>query len=282
VDLVHVAAPANVADAPTKFLVVGPGQRRVGFALCSSPVAPDHVARGTTLAREAAARLGAVLGSVVLLPLDAGQAGGLSYAITPFCRPLAAGRLIGRLERRRFGQRVLAWLRAVTSATARPASAAEVADGFVAPIRFVERLPGASPRVRSFASDALRSLEDGTWTPRSVLVHGDLWIGNVLKDDRPLSDGRAGFVLVDWGAARPEGPGVYDLVRLARSVDLPRRRLLREARHHAHALDCRLRDLPSYLAAALGAIGLDPGHFPVERLLALAESTFQSIGFLAE
>ena len=67
---------------------------------------------------------------------------------------------------------------------------------------------------------------------------------------------------------------MYDLVRLSESFGLNPPSLSREVLAHCEILSCQQVDATSYLLAALGNIGLNLEHFPVERYLAMCEQVY--------
>src|SRR5437660_1391354 len=90
-----------VADAPAKFVLRDELDRAGGFVLCSSPKAPELVARGAERAQAARAILGPQLGQAVLAPIASGRIDGLSFAVLPYCRPLSSNRILRQFQRRR-------------------------------------------------------------------------------------------------------------------------------------------------------------------------------------
>jgi hypothetical protein len=76
------------------------------------------------------------------------------------------------------------------------------------------------------------------------------------------------------------GHGIYDLLELATSMRLPRRRLERELRIHCRILECDIIDSRSYLLSALGHFGMNMGVFPFERFMQMTLHYFHYVSSL--
>src|SRR5262245_12849925 len=113
-------------------------------------------------------------------------------------------------------------------------------------------------------------------------MHGDLQKGNLLLDWRDPVDptGRPywpRFVVIDWPGALIKGYAIYDLICLARSLNLTGWRLRAEIAHHCSLLGCDLVDTRSYLMAALGHIGAHLGRFPLSLFANDAQSCLKTL-----
>jgi hypothetical protein len=170
----------------------------------------------------------------------------------------------------------LAWLRGAARATARAVTSAEVERHFAAPLRALLEFPGLAEPVRSAAGTALARLEAGSFVPRHVLAHNDLWKGNVLlvPGGGPIAER---FVLIDWAGALADGHGLFDLVRLARSFKVSRARLTREIAAHCALLGCGVEDAPSHLAGALARMAGALEHFPPDAYRKMAAGAFETL-----
>jgi hypothetical protein len=256
-----------VLDGVEKLLVRGADKRPAAVVLVSSPQAPGLVARGMQRAREAKMLLGPQLGQVILSPLCEGDVAGLTYTVLPYCKPLSNSKLRAMMQRRRLRPVVLTWLRDATALTAAEPSSDRVEASFGQPLRRLAGDAELPSELRALGRDASARLESGGFSPRHVLMHNDLWLGNILIDDRNVT-GRAGraweerFVIIDWPGAVIEGYGFYDLLRFAQTIKLAGDSLRREVRAHCGILGCEPRDARSHLAAALGCLLIHLEHFP--------------------
>ena len=269
-DVSFLCKPKAVADDVTKLLVRDAHGRPRYAAMVASSVDPHLVRRGVERARHVRKRLGPDLGVPVLLPLAAGEVEGRSYAVYPYCRPVAQGGVAARLQSVRLRPLVTGWLAAATEATARPVDPQRVPAAFREPLQQLAANPGMATPVRSAAERALDRLNSGAWQPRHVVMHGDFWLGNVLfAKDPTRTDPFRCIVIIDWPGASTEGYGLYDLVRLAMSMKLSPRALRAQTARHARALDCDPDDARSHLVAGLAELGTRLGHFPPDRYAAL-------------
>jgi hypothetical protein len=271
--LEFLSAPKSVADDTAKLLVRNAEDRPAAVLLVASAVAPDLVARGQQRAREAREALGPELAATVLDALGEGSHQGRSWAVLPYRRPLAEGRLAWRLQRRAISRALLAWLEGAAAATRRAPAGPEVEDGFTRPLRTALSFPDMPGPVREAARRALSRLEDGLWRPHWVLAHNDLWKGNVL-----CGQGAEGpFVLIDWPASAVRGHAFFDLARCAHSFGVGRARLALAVRRHAALLGCEPADAHLHLAAAVGHLGEILEHMPPDLYRRMGASVFETM-----
>lgn len=212
-------------------------------------------------AREAKRLLGPSLGSPILDPLSEGEIFGVSYAVLPYCRPIADPWWRSHLEWRLISPRVLAWLRSTARATMIIPEPAEIERAFAAPLAALAGVRALPARIRGHALDAYDRLRKGLWEPRQVLMHGNLAAPNILVEKK--SD----FVVVDWSSSKSRGYPFFDLLRFADTRRLSNRRLKHEVGVHAYVLESELEDARSHVLAALGSL-LE--EHPAETLLRLA------------
>ncbi|NET58962.1 MAG: hypothetical protein F6K47_23305 [Symploca sp. SIO2E6] len=271
-----------VMDDSAKLLVKDPAGHPIAVVLCSSPVTPWLVARGMERTRLAKQALGSDLGRVVLDPLLEGEIRGLSYAVLPYCQPLSNSRLVWPVQRALLSPHVFQWLSGLTEATATVVHPEQVEPDFMEPLKYLAELEAMTERVRAGARQAMNRLADGKWSPRHVLMHNDLWKGNILLDHRHVS--RLGnqlwtehFVIIDWMAAMVQGYAMYDLIRLAQSLKLGQRQLREHVITHCQFLSCDFTDARSHLLAALGYLGMHLEHFPLPRFVQMADSCWETI-----
>jgi Phosphotransferase enzyme family len=260
-----------VADQTYKFLVVSSEGKRLAVVLCSPGVSPDLIARGNRCAADAKRALGVELGKVVLEPLGEGEIHGLSYVVLPYREPLSERRVAGWLQRRRVGPRVLDWLHGLTRETMCDVSDEERHARFIRPLGELAKSVDVSDAVRSAAERGLRRLEQGEWTPRFVLMHNDLWKGNILLNE----DG--GIVVIDWPGSMVDGYAMYDLVRLSDSFGLSGRALGEQVRAHCRVLGCEPGEAAGHLAAGLGYLLGNLDHFPMHLFVPLADRCVKRI-----
>jgi hypothetical protein len=123
------------------------------------------------------------------------------------------------------------------------------------------------------AACALTGLDRGDFQPRSTLMHGDFWIGNILLDPSASRE----FVVIDWRGCAIDGYAIFDLVKFAESANLGARSLKKELVEHAKILGCRIHDTRTYLLAALGHVWLHLDQFPPERFYAMARRNLQTL-----
>jgi hypothetical protein len=206
----------------------------------------------------------------VQVALREGRAGGRSFAVVPYLRPIGRGRLRRRWDRWRLRAPVFAWLDEVTRRTVQPPPEAALGGAFRAPLLGLADMAAVGARVREAAKESLRALEAGRWQPRWVLAHNDLWLGNFLFR-RPEPAGSPGFAVIDWGASQLQGHPAYDFFSFANSIHLSSRPLRRQLEGYCAALGCPPGHARHHLLAALAALATALGEWPVERFAATAE-----------
>lgn len=273
----RLPVPETTADATAKYAVEDGRGRVCGFVLVSSADGPDIVQRAVASLDAARQALGPDAGSAVIEPWHHGVLGGRSFALFPYLRPISEARVIGRCQILLLRGRVLRWLRDVARLTSRSPAASAIGSAFTDPLTHLAADAAFPADIRGHAAAAIDRLHRGLWRPRHVLAHNDLWKGNILRTSRRGPRGR-GFVVIDWASSRVDGYAIYDLVRVAQSLGLSRRRLRRELSAHCALLDCDMRDAWGHLLAALGHLGRNLEHFPRPRYLAMAVDCCRRLG----
>lgn len=251
------------------------GQPRFA-ALLSSPLAPDLVARAMERAAAARRVLGFSLGQHVIQPLHTGVIEGRSFCVLPYLSPLRERGPVARLQKHWLAPDLFEWLHGAAERTLADVGSTGRELRFERPLEHLISREGISGRVRSAAEDALLGLRDGKWSARHVLMHGDMWAGNVLLESRGRAR-RPHLVLIDWPGALVRGYAIFDLVRLCRSFRIRPALLRRELERHAALLSCDPDDTRAHLLAALGQQGLALEHFPVQRYLKMTEICFDTL-----
>lgn len=281
--LEHLAERKGIEDQTEKWFLVDSSGRRTAIAICSPQVAPGAVRDALVLADEARSTLGDSLGGVILRPLYIGHVRGVSFSILPYCHGVDGRGLSQKLVRLSVRGAVLRWLRAVTVRTAR---AADDPAAFLNALAALEGCADLDSGVRQHALTAARDLEQERWTPVHVLMHGDMWIGNVMMRD-PMSvlklfsgGGWRDLVIIDWGGAQIDGYAMFDLVRFLRTVRIGARRLRRELFSHCRALGCDVSTARAHLLCALGSIRMNLGCFPIDRFVQMANGCCEVLDIL--
>ncbi|HEV7913475.1 MAG TPA: hypothetical protein VGP22_06890, partial [Albitalea sp.] len=273
--VVPLASVVPRPDAAALMRVSDEFDRPRAVILCSSADAPDIVRRAMDRARRAKALLPPAQGRHILDPLAEGRWRGLSYAVLPHCAELATWRFAWRVQRELLAPLLFDWLWQVNAATLRDVPDNEQ-DRFAQPLKVLGSVEALSDRVRSDALHAADRLQAGTWRPKTVLMHGDLWKGNLLL--RPPTGAldslqwRERFIVIDWPGSQSRGHAIYDLVRLAQSMRLGDTRLRAEVQRHCDLLGCRREDAISHLLAALGHMAMHLEHFPMQMFTTMAEA----------
>lgn len=279
ISLLH--ASYKVADDPLKLLLHWPNGKPRALIKVSVEAAPQLVRREAEMARQTRELLGPELGRHIPDTIWVGEIEGLSYLVRAYYETLSGSRWISAIQKFWLRPRLFEWLRQVTAKSLVDATDEEIEQDFIIPLKKIADDAECSRDVREMSKRALSRAEQGSWRPRYVLAHGDLWKDNVfLLGEMTLPSslvGLADFVVIDWAGAMVKGHAIMDLIRLARSLGLSRQRLRQELITHCDILRCEVVDAAGYLAAAIGYLGMHLEHFPRNRYLALAESCCESV-----
>jgi Ser/Thr protein kinase RdoA (MazF antagonist) len=211
---------------------------------------------------------------VVLDPIVEDEIDGCSCAVFRFCIPLSERGWLKHLQQVLLLPRVLCFMRRSARTTRALPAGPEVQREFVEPLEQLAANTDVGKRVRVAASNAQSRLAAGDWQPRHILMHGDLWQGNILID---ADDNRLGqlwprrFVLIDWAGSRVNGYPIVDLLALYNSFNFPAKGLRLELEAYCGLLECALQDARSYLVAGLAHRATRLEYFPASRFAQVAD-----------
>jgi hypothetical protein len=259
-------------DSPTVFVASVDGRARLVVSV-ASPAAPGMVER--TALRTWAARevLAVVEPHRVLEPLVVEHVQGISCALYPFCETLGSQRLRRWWINRQVAATLFEWLQHVARVTMHATPGGASVHAVRESLQAMARHPALDDRVRECAALAGSTLATDRWQPRWVLMHGDLWRGNVMRrSDLSGPDARR-LVVIDWAGSQVDGWPLFDLVRLADSLGTPARTLARQVQHHCGLLGITPEQGRHGVAAALAQTLSRLENFPVEHFAAMARRT---------
>jgi hypothetical protein len=255
-------------DSATVFVVRERSGTPCAVVQCAAPGAPGMVARSMQRAHAAHEVLAALGERRVLLPLALGDAAGLSCALLPFCERLDGGRLRRWWDNRRLRTPLFDWLHDIARLTRHDAPEAACEPV----LTMLAQHPEVGDTLRQAAREALLRLSTGAWRPRHVLMHGDLWRGNVMLRRGP-EPWRERLVVIDWAGSRADGWPFFDLVKFAESIGARGAVLRTQVERHAVVLGCEVADARSALIMALAATLARLEHFPMVTFAAMGERT---------
>lgn len=265
--------PKQVADAMQVFVLSDSAGLSRAVLHCSPFMDPDAVRNAVRVARDVKSCLNPQASAMVLDVLAEGRVAGLSYAVSPFCYSVSVTLPWRWIQSALLRPHIFDWLWQVARSTQGEVGPECKATAFVEPLTSLTAMDGISLSLRLHAERALERLASGAWQPRYVLMHGDLWRGNVMI--RPRAQNLEWWpkraVIIDWAFSLVRGYAIYDLVRIAESMNLSAKCVRYELERHCQLLGCELADSWSYLVAALAYLQLHLGCFQVERYLALTE-----------
>jgi hypothetical protein len=264
----------GLMDETVKLMVKDSNGHNIAVVLCSSPVSPKLVARGAKNSHLAKHMLNPVLGNHILTPLYEGDFQGLSYTITRYCMPLSSNRAIWYFERALLSPLLFKWLAMITRATVTQLNSSQIETEFVIPLHHLIELDGMTDGIRSRAKQALDRIERGQWQPCQLLMHGDLWAGNILLDinNRDTFHIIPPFKIIDWAGSLIQGYAMYDLLRLGLSLKLTTTQMHQQIASHCQILNCDLVDASSHLLSALAYMSMNLEYFPLHRFVTTADS----------
>lgn len=272
--------PKAVADDVTKLVAVDPRGIRLAVILVAARYGPDLVRQGIEHADQIRSVLDTQLSTAIIKPLSIGTLDDRTYAVLPYCKPISTGRIAKRVHRRMVRPVILDWLARVAESTARVPDEQQTRDGFITPLGQLAANEVMGPPIRYAAESALNRLHSGEWEPRHIVSHGDMWDGNILfsnKDARDPTNPFSRIVIIDWPGAMTDGYAMYDLTRLSRSMQLPKRILRAQILRHCRALGCDPAGARDHLVAAIAHLGTRLGHFPPDRYAQMASECLYSL-----
>jgi hypothetical protein len=231
----------------------------------SPPPYPDAIEEMVEKAKLARQALGERLGSCIPVPIDQWRTNGVSCGLFEELVPISKNRLIRFAQRKRITPLVLRWLRDIASLDRGPNRDA---------ISYLNALAGCPFEPLRLAADrAFAEINANALVLRSTVIHGDLWLGNVMLDP----SGERDFMIIDWGGSSVDGLGIFDLVKFAESARLSPRALNAELAAHAERLGCSLPQTRIYLVAALGYIWHNLNQFPAEKFAMMADNNLRTL-----
>lgn len=256
---------SSLADGTQKLLLRNDEGKPIAVAHWASPYAPNFVQEMIDRVNSAQQAVGPFLQSYILGPIGRGKVEGSSFGVFQYQRPLTDNKFLWPFQRAQITPHLLHFLQEVARVTQGSVPDSEIEANFALPLRHLSMMPEVPSEIRAAAGASLQRLEQGLWVPRYVLMHGDLWKGNVLLTQKQPPSPK--FVLIDWAGSNVQGYAIFDLIRMADSFKVNPQRLAENLEAHCQILGCDIHDAKSYLLAAAGHLALNLGCFPVERFV---------------
>ncbi len=279
--LAFLSQSTSVLDGISVFQLYNKANQLYAVVLCSPSNSPNLVMRTMHRAKQAKEQLNTPTGKHVIEPLFEGKVNELTYSVLPYCYELSKSRIYRKTQNIFLKPVIFDWLLNVTKYSVRDIDHTTIHSNFTLPLQHLASLNYLSDEVRIKALFAIERIYTKAWQPKHVVMHGDLWVGNILlradanifNTIKPYDN----FVITDWAGSEVNGYAIYDLIRLAESMHLSTKKLKAEVAKHCQLLDCDYIDAYSYLLAALGFIAMNLEHFPVDRFTRMAESCFLTL-----
>jgi hypothetical protein len=267
-----------LADATSKFVIRDGAGRPELVTLCSATGGPGMVARGAQRARDMVEALGDDLGRAVLLPVWEGDVDGRTFAVFPYCEPLKGSGPLWWAQRSVIRPRLVQWLFDSSRKTATPVPRDELEGRVYQPLEAMIADDGYSPELRALADQALSAAHSDDWQPKHVFMHDDLWVGNVLIDQRSAGGRMFGrFVIIDWAGSRVRGYPVYDFLRLSISFRLAGGPFFRALDQYCAALGYTRAQASYAFAGAVADLGQRLEEWPRQSYLSTIDRCYRKL-----
>lgn len=199
----------------------------------------------------------------------AGRIREVSFIVFARCTSLRTSPFWGRIDRARFANKLLAWLREFSEKTGEPTE--EARRNFIKAVNNLVKMPELSKGIRVAAQVVSSKITSGEFEPFHIPMHGDLWHGNIMRQ----KDGS--LAVIDWGGSAAEGYGVFDLIRASQSFKLGKKRVRRELIWYRSLLGMGAAGPTVHLLGALGHLAGQLGEFPKERFCFMADQCYDSL-----
>jgi hypothetical protein len=277
--------PQRYPGQPHTCIVRDHSDRPLAALQVSDHRVPDMVERSVDKLCRIREVIGATASSHLLAPMASGWRHGCSYVVYPYCSDLHRGRIRSAVERRLLAGPLLDWLFEFNRRTLAPCTTIDRSSLFGLRLEALAEDVRVATNWRRRAAQARHALVAGTWSPSTVMMHGDLWVGNVMVS-APHGDYRSTWVrtrfkVIDWPGCLERGYACFDLYRIAYSLGFGPRQPARENRRHAALLNDSPAHASHYLSAAYGQILMTLENFPIEefnKMAATCEQQLQSLG----
>jgi hypothetical protein len=268
---------SQVADAAMILKVKARARRHDAVLIISNPRFPNFVAGAVNKTKQVYERVQPSIKETVLLPDFHDNHGEQSFAVYPKLIPVSENRLVRRVQKHMIDSDVNEWLCELCDDTKQPAiTDDDVEERLLKPLSHVSSESGFSADLRKSAEATLEAIERRDFQPAFTIQHGDFWLGNILlKSGWPfISDKKYPFSVIDWGTANLKGYPFVDLLRYALSTTKNETKICKDLHSYSRRRDIPLRQLPDYVCASIGWLGLHRDNFPMERYVSSSEELF--------
>jgi hypothetical protein len=264
----------NNLDDTTKIVIFDKNNIEAAFLLCSFSKFGTIPTRNSKKSAEIKKNLGEELGSVLLEPIISGEVGGVDYAVWPYCQPLKSHFISRKFQMLQLKPIIFSWLRDATKVSMCEVSESELQNNFINPLKRLAVKDKIRKDVKNEISFQIKSLEEQDWKPFFVLAHNDLWQDNILVNTKNTGNPFHGLTIIDWAGANYNSFAMYDLVRLALSLDLSKHKFKHELVLHCEILGCNKRDSLGYLLASFAFLAENLDQFPEDMFIKVVHESF--------